>query len=272
MVINMFNRFRDSLVYPSRIIQFRNDSFWRIFSYIVVFGIVMSAGAVVFVVNFTGVNRQVQQVFQDELKNTQINCQIEDAQMTCTSAILKNFYDDGYIMIFVDSSDEVDFGNYQIMKNNFIFHEDKLIIYNFGLELEYNLTDLPQEFQNINFNDIMNDKEAFSENIINGVSAYLYETKSIWSIFVVGIEFLSNILFMMFIVLINSWVLKSRFKIIPYKEVFKMSVYSATGLYVLLTFNGLINLGFTLLLLFIILTVWHTNALSMAIYKVINKK
>lgn len=267
----MFTRFRDSLVYPSRILNFRKDSIFLVFGYIIFFSILMSLGLIIFLSKFESLPNTFTEIFTENLISEEVPCEIIDSELICTKNAIVNFYDDGTMLAYTDSSDEVDYSNYPSNKVVFIFHKDKLLISSFGLKDFYMINELPSEFHNMDFSLIESDQELFAENFIEGLNSFLLENKNLWLPFMVTFELLSNFLFIMLIVLINSWILKARFKIIPFKEVFKMSVYSSTTLYVLLTINGLIALGGIFILLFVIITFRQTNALSMAIYKVIKK-
>lgn len=268
----MFERFRDSLVYPSRIIALRKDSFWKVFAYILVFAILMTLGTVVYTVKFDHIDYTIRDDFANAVKDVDIDCVITDSNLTCDTNQITNFYDYSYASIFVDSSDELDLSNYAITDSNIIFHKDSIYLSIGLLNYQFKLSDLPEEFHNIDFSQIMTDKDAFSENLMDGVEQIMLDTQTSWSLILVSIDLVMNIIFVVLIALINSLILKSRFRIIPYKEIFKMSTYTGTALYVLLTFNSLIDLGFFLILLFVIVSVRQTNALSLAIMKVMKKK
>lgn len=270
----MFERFRDSLVYPSRIIGFRNDSLLRVLTYIFMFSVLMSIGMIIFSIRFASLPNTFVNIFEEDLISKTVDCEIDDSMLVCDSEIREKIYDDASINIYVDSFDEI---NYEDMgvgigSFNFIFHKEEIVFYSAGFNISFALADLPEEFQDIDFKVLETDTLGFAVLLLDAVSAYMVETKGIWAPFMIAVEIITNLFFMFAIVLINAWILKSRFKVIPFKEVFKMATYSSTTLYVLLTINGLISLGFLMIVLFVILTFRQTNALSMAIHKVIKKK
>lgn len=268
----MFERFRDSLAYPTRILQFRNDSFLRVFSYIFLFAILMSAGTIIFAIRFESLPNTFIDSFEDNLVVSEIDCVTDDGLLECGSNVITSFYDDGLIKVYVDSSSEFNTDNYGGSTVSYVFYEEQIIMTIGAIQVPYELSDLPTEIQNLDFKLLSTDKAQFIEDFTDGLSSYLVASKSLWSPIIVTVELISNILFILLIVLINSWIIKMRFKIIPFKEVFKMSVYSSTTLYVLLTINGLIALGYFFLFLFVLVTFRQTNALTMAIYRVIKKK
>ena len=268
----MFERFRDSLVYPSRILQFRKDSLFRVFGYMLLFVTLMSLGTIIFSLRFTELPNSFTSVFEESLTNESTDCVITDKVMTCTEEELVKVYDDEQIRVYVESRSDIVLSDYKGTVFNFIFHDDMIVLYTSGFEFEFTLEELPVEFHNIDFSLATSDSQEFSEQFLDAVSAYMLLNKGLWAPVMSVFEVLMNLFLITLIVVVNSWILKMRFKIIPYKELFKMSVYSSTSLYVLLTINGLINLGFIFLMLFVVVVIRQTNSLSMAIYKVIKKK
>jgi len=267
----MFERFRDGLVYPERVLQYRNDSFIKVLLYIFTFAVVMSLGISVFVIKFDGFPNVTVDAFKDELLPIEINCEVDNSILVCDNEEHIEFYNDDTFVIHIDSNETVNYADYNSRTFNFIFHKDKLLMSTTGMVFEFELSKLPTEFQSIDFGLIKTDPEAFSENIMAGVGSYLLAQKSVWAPIVIAFEVLTNLLLIFAISLINAWVIKTRFKIIPYKELFRMSVYSSTGLFVLLTINGMLALGYVMIFLFVIITFRQTNALTIAILKVIKR-
>ena len=267
----MFTRFRDSLVYPARIINFRKDSAWMIISYIVTFAILMSLGVLVFVINFSQIAPPIQESLLDGFNNEAIDCQIVNSELTCTDNMIKGFYESSYVNVYIDSSDDFDMSNFSTLETNVVVHKNSVIVTVGLLSEEYLISDLPSEFHNVDFNDLGTDS-GLEEQLIEGVSNYMVNTKNMWGPIFFIIEFISNIFFIVLIILVHSWILKARFRIIPFKEVFKMSTYTGTAIFLLLTFYGMVDLGIFFLILFLVVSVRQTNQLTMAIYKVIKKK
>jgi hypothetical protein len=50
----MWTRLRDSIVTPKNIIDFRNDSFIRVFFYLLIFVLLLSTTTLIYTIQFTG--------------------------------------------------------------------------------------------------------------------------------------------------------------------------------------------------------------------------
>jgi hypothetical protein len=60
--------------------------------------------------------------------------------------------------------------------------------------------------------------------------------------------------------------MKMRFKPIKFKELFVMTVYSATALYLILIFDSLFSLSFFLVIVLVLIAFRQNNALSTELY------
>jgi len=268
----MFERFRDSLAYPGRIIQYRNDKMLRILSYLLLFAALMSITTVINTIRFDKLENAYVEVFEEQLVKTNINCDINSSTLSCSDVTITEFYNDGFINAYVDPLNEYDYGSIKFAQVSVVFNEEFVNVSMSGMKYQYTIAELTNELEGLDFNTLESDSEAFSLLATNAVSEVMKDMKMIWGPIVIGAEVFLNILFIVLIVLINSFIIKNRFKIIPFKEVFKMSVYSSTTLFVLLTLNNMISLGFFFLFIFVLITFRQTNALTMAIYKVMKKK
>jgi hypothetical protein len=238
----------------------------------VLFSVLMSLGIFVLIVRIETIEGNLSNTFEDSLLYKDIACEIVSSELTCETETVETFYNDDFFVISIDSREEVEYGDYDLTFFNVIFHGNQVLVSTYGFHFEFNLSELPSELQNIDFGLIISDKEAFSDQFIGGLMEYLEATRGSWGIWVMALEIVSNFVFVILITLINSWVINMRFKIIPFKEVFKMSAYLGTSLYLLLVFNSLVNLGYLLIFVFIIISIRQTNALTMEIMRVIKKK
>lgn len=268
----MFERFRDGLVYPDRVINFRKDSFLRVFSYMFLFAIIMSLGMIIFALDFDELPNSYANVFDDYLIAVDTDCATVNAELVCTNEEVLKFYDDGQVLIYVDSTSEITTDDYKMTLFNFVFHKDQLYLVTSGLNMSFGLSELPNEFQTLDFSLLKTDSLEFSEYFLQGVSDYMVSNKSIWAPIMIGVEILINVVLSFGLILLNAWIVKTRFKIVPYKEMFAMTAYSSTGILTLLAINGLIDLGMGMIFLFVILVFRQTNGLTRTIMKAIKKK
>ncbi len=268
----MYKRFRDAIVFPEKIIQYRKDSFFLIFAYILLFSIVLSTYTIIYVASFDQIDIATREQMNEDLITEAVDCQIVNSELVCTNQIIKAIYDDGEVTkVFVDSSETINFSNYDLLAINVIFHKDEYIIYVGGLSENNPIADLPLGLQNIDFNDLANDHDGFSEEFITGVEQIMIDHIWVWgSLFIAGVVFV-NMLLIIIVILLVSWILKSRFRIIPFKEIFRMATYVSTTSFIILTFNNLLGLYYFFMFLLIIISFRQVNKLSIGILKVIKK-
>lgn len=268
----MFERFRDGLVYPGRVILFRKDSFIRVLSYILIFAVLMSVGLGIFLIRFDSFPNSYVNTYKENLTNSEVNCEVVNQNLICDEELQVQIYGDNAVFIYVDSTNEIDYENIDLTRFNFIFHENQIILNTAGMVIPFEISELPEELHNLDFKLLSTDSQAFAKQLLDGVSSYMMVYKNVWVPIVLVLDVLTNLFIIFAIILINSWVIKSRFKIIPFKEIFRMSVYSSTGILLLFVINGMVALSYIIIFLFIILTFRQTNQLSLAISKVIKKK
>jgi hypothetical protein len=267
----MFERFRDSLVYPKRIIQYRKDKLIKVFGYMLLFAILMSAAVTVSIFRFERIPSNVRDLYQDNLTSDVIPCEVINQTFGCITGVnFKGlFYDDGLIVMGV--SEDPSISDYSILNVSFIFGPNNVHVYYSAMEFVLDYKDLPSEFSNIDFSLIQSDPDAFTDQMMDGVGEYLISIKSVVAPIIIGSSIFGNIIMILFVVLMNSTILKMRFKIIPFRETFKMGAYLGTTLYILLILNGFFGLGYFTIFLFLILTFRQTNQISLEIMKHIKK-
>ena len=78
----MFNRFRDSLVYPRRIINYRKDRFLKVLAYMVVFAVLMLSSTIVLIARFDRIPQTIRDQFQENLIEENIDCVVDDSVLT----------------------------------------------------------------------------------------------------------------------------------------------------------------------------------------------
>ena len=117
----------------------------------------------------------------------------------------------------------------------------------------------------------MNNPDAFTDNMMDGFGDYLKSKGQIIAPAILITGFVGNVFMILFVVFMNAFILKMRFKVIPFKETFNMGVYLGTTLYILLVINGFFGLGYFTIFLFLILTFRQTNQISYEIMKRLKK-
>jgi len=271
----MFNRFRDSLVYPRRIINYRKDRFLKVLAYMVVFAVLMLSSTIVLIARFDRIPQTIRDQFQENLIEENIDCVVDDSVLTCVPEdTFEIFYSSvvGLINITMGVSDDMPKDEeIEVLSLSIFFSNDVVYLYYGGTAMEYAYDDLPDAFSTIDFSTISSDPEEFTNVMMDGFGDYVKSMGYIIVPLMLFMTFIGNMLMILFVVFLNAVILKVRFKVIPFKETFKMGVYMGTTLYMLLILNGFFGLGMFTIVIFLILTFRQTNALNMEIMKRIRK-
>ena len=268
----MFDRFRDSLVYPRRIIQYRKDKFIRVFGYILVFATLMLSASFVGLLRIDMIARSYSDYYKDNLSNELIDCDITDGDVTCVE-------EGGYFYSAPLGLIDVDMGVFEEAPNEVfsplnmvvLFVDDQIIVHYGGMIFSGSYDELPEEFRTMDFKDAKNNPTVFSDHMMEGAGAYLKGKLNIIMPIVLISGLIGNVLLILFVVFMNALILKMRFKVIPFKETFNMGVYLGTTLYILFILNGFFGLGIFMIILFLIVTFRQTNAISYEILRRLKK-
>ena len=99
----MFERFRDSLINPERILFFRKDSIFRILFVMLFYATLMSLFMIIDTTSFNGLNIPTKTEIRDTLYEENLDCQILNYNLECSqdeSVKLFNYFDlvDFYIV------------------------------------------------------------------------------------------------------------------------------------------------------------------------------
>ena len=270
----MFSRFRDSLVYPRRIIDYRKDKLIRVLGYMFLFAILMLSSTVVLLLRFDRMPQNVRDLYQENLKDTEINCVLDEGNMTCDEDTNESFYVEtfGLVQVLMGVNNlKPDFSDASPLQMQIIFSDEKLYVYYSTYELEFTYDELPEEFSNVDFALVQSDPEAFTDIMMDGTGEYLKSIGGTVASILLISGFIGNIFMVLFIVFMNSIILKMRFRVIPYGETFKMGAYLGTSLYILMILNGFFGMGILMIIIFLILTFRQTNAISYEIMRRMKK-
>jgi hypothetical protein len=266
----MFERFRDSIVYPKRIIQFRKDHMIRVIGYILLFALLMTSASIVALVRFESIPTVFRDAFKEDIVVVDIPCVTNDTSLVCEEEVTEYFYDDGFFLMGV-TTQEPDIEETPLLEYRIVFYDDQVIMHYAGIEYGVLIEDLPSSFHNFDFTLLSSDTDGFGEALLDGIGDYLVSLKAILAPIVIVSSVVSNVFMILFVAFMNAIILKMRFRVIPFKEVFKMGTYLGTLLYILLIVNSFFGLGIFMIILFLVLTFRQTNALSMEIFRVIKK-
>ena len=268
----MFNRVRDSLVYPKEILRYRKDKILLVIFYILFFAVLLSSRTLIDVINYDGLSGVYKESVKEEMTVVAQDCEITNAKLVCDSGYIINVFSEQLFTIYLDSNNELDYGEYPDDTYNIIIHDEDVYFYIFGIDT-YNipLNEFPTAMQNIDFDDQVNDTTVFYNNLFSGIDELILGYKAYWGTTLVLIEIAVNIAFYMFFVLVSGWFLKMRFKVIPYKETFTLTTYSSTSLFLILTFYTMLNLDLIIIIILLVLSFRQNGIMSKEIERRLKK-
>jgi len=269
----MFKRVRDSLVYPAEILRYRKDHILLVLLYLLFFAALLSTRTIIDVVKFDGLSVVTKETVKEEINIIDNNCEIVSAELICTGEHLINAYSDSMYTVYLDSNDVINYDDYPNDEYSLIIHDEAVYLYVFGINtVSIPLTDLPTSLQNIDFNDQASDPEAFYSHLFTGIDELIVSYKSAWGTALIAVEMFISILFYMIFLLFSSFFMKKRYKIIPFKETFTMTVYSSTSLYIILTFYSMLDLNIIIVIVLLFISFRQNGILNREIDRRITKK
>jgi hypothetical protein len=266
----MWTRLRDSIVTPKNIIDFRNDSFIRVFFYLLIFVLLLSTTTLIYTIQFTGFNSNVIDAYKESFVEIDDNCMLTTTDLVCDENKNHLLMEDELMSVYLDSRDDLVMQDYDGLYN-FVFSNDKVyVIFSNTLIADYKISEFI--IKDVDFSLQSTDSDQFYLDVFENVDHIAVMYKGYWGVALMMTDLLSNLLLFMLFILISAWFLKSRFKIVPFKQLFKMTVYSSTLLYIIMIFNTMFRLSIFIVILLIVIAVRQNSQLSMEILKRIDKK
>ncbi|MCK5762094.1 MAG: DUF1189 family protein [Candidatus Izimaplasma sp.] len=269
----MFNRVRDSLVYPKLILNYRKDHILFVLFYLFFFAVLLSSRTVIEVVKYDGLENVYKAEIEEEMTIINQDCEILNAELVCDGDYIIRLYEELMFVFYLDSNESLNFSDYPNDKYTLIIHDDQMYFYVFGINtLTLPLTELPYSLQNIDFDDQVNDSTVFYNNLFGGIDDLLIGYKNYWGptmiVFEIGISFAFFLVF----VLVSAWFLKMRYKVIPFKETFTLTTYSSTSLFIILTFYSMLELSLLIVVILLVLSFRQNSIMSREIDRRLEKK
>lgn len=269
----MYTRFYNSIINPKEIVNFRNDSLVKVFLYLLFFALLLSTTPVIKVLTFDGVEENTKEIVKRDFEDVNDTCVIEDAYMTCEKQESTLLYKDLLFAVYTDSFSNFNESIYSENGYNFVLYEDAIHVVIGGTDaFSLKLSDLPEEFQNLDFSLYNTDPNLFFENVFDGIDEFLLENHIIWGTMIVVFDFVSNFTLFLIFVLISAWMLRMRYPEVRFKHLWVMTVYSSTALYIILIINSLYNLSFFVVVILLIVAFRQNSQLSMELYRRLRKK
>jgi hypothetical protein len=259
----MLNKVRNALVTPEVLIEYRKDSLFKVFAYLLFFSILMSTASIIMVINFTGVDQVTESLIEENIIIQDTNCLISDGILDCDEDLtllkISNF------SVLTTSID--DYSELTGLTYYFVFNDERLDMVFMGQVFETRqLDELDESIQNLSLNTETN-KEAVSAALIETLNQELVAIKALWGPFVVLFNIISGIILFNIFILINTFISRSRIKEVPFKEMYIMMAYGATGLYIVLVFESLLGFNILIFLVLLFIAFRQMSRLTYAIHR-----
>ena len=269
----MFNRFRDGLVNPKLLLEYRKDAMWKVVLYIVFFAVLFSSASIVDVIKYNGLSEAYKEDVRQSVIEITEDCAIVNTELRCDSEYKIELYEDPIFTFYLDSHSEVDFDRYKDSGYAVIIHNDSIYISLNGFETyTFLISDLDPSIHNLDFSDQTNDPTVFYNSVFNAVDDLLVDYKAAWGSIIIIVEILISFSVYMMFIMLSAYFLRKRFRVVPFKQLFAMTTYSSTGLFVILIFDSIFELNLFLIVLLIVLAFRQNNALSSEIARRLKNK
>lgn len=263
----MFTRFRDSIVTPAKIVDFRNDKVIWVIGYILFFALLLSTRMIIDVITYDGITFVQQQEVIDNIPALNEECGFDATSYQCDAEETTLLYEDFMISYYLDSHTGLQYDNYEAQYNIVIKGDSVYFIFANNVIYEELLTNTTDSMMNFDFSLQSSDPDQFEDRVISIIDSYILGYKSIWGPMIVLVDFMTAVLLFFSFILLSAWMLRFRFREVPFKQLFVMTGYSSTAMYLILIFNSLFNLSFFLVIILIFIAFRQNNQLSMEILK-----
>ena len=267
----MYKRFRDSIVYPEEIINFRNDSIFRVLFFLIIFAILLTLPMILDVFKFDTIPLYQYNTLKESLYTESFDCDITNNFVSCDSEesvlLIDNF---NGINVYVVSG-EIDYSLYDTNSTELLLHEDNVILLFGTLKVTEKLSYFGDVFQDMNFRTIEDDFDQFSNTFIHNLQNVMTQTKGYWGSMLVSAYIFINFMMVLLISFLTGFVIRMRFKKIPFKQTFRFGTYVSSITFLALVFMNFYGLEFFIFLIILFFNSRQIGRLTTAIDQTIKK-
>lgn len=268
----MYKRFRDSLVFPELIINFRKDHFIMVLLYMLLFATMMTLPMIIDVVKFDQLPLSSYNEIKDNMYTESFDCDITNYVLNCDSdtsvKLIDNFRN---IDVFIVSNTEITFDDYKTNDTVIVIHEDEFTVLFGTIRVSEKLSYFGTVFDDIDFKVIEDDFDTFSHNLIKDIEDVMLQTKVSWSSIIIASYITINLLMVLFISLLVGYIIKRRWKTMPYKQAFRMGTYVSSTTFLALVFMNFIGQELLIILVIVFMNSRQIGRLTTAINQAIKK-
>ncbi len=269
----MLDRVKTAIVAPGDLIKYRNDRLYKVFLYMVFFGVLMTTSTIIMLIGFNGIDGQTKRTIEENYTPPESACVIEDASLSCDEAVQHVAYEGQGAKFVIDSTDTLDTGDYGGLTYTFVLHEESVHAVVMGVSVqEISISSLNTDVQNLDLSPSEEEEDAFFQAIFNTVDETINDTKPLWGTTMIITNFLSALLLFNMFVLINTFFIQRRFQKVPFRQMYTMMTYASTLLFVVLVFDSMWQLNLFLFLVLLLVAFRQTSKLTFEIQKRLYKR
>lgn len=267
----MLNRFVDGLVYPKTVLKYAKDNAFLAIFYLLIFVVLTGTGSMIDIIKYDGIPYGYKEEIKQNMETLDIDCAITNYTLSCASDVQEELLAFNPIVIYIDSDSELDSANYD-NGYNIVLNNDRVSVLFLGTQISYfELNTISSHLETMDFTDIQNNPELFFDDFFGAIDDYLVSTKILWGTMTILIEVFINGIMLFGLVLMSSYFLRRRFKIIPFKDSFNVTVYASTAIFIVIVFFNLIEINLFIVVIMIILAFRQNNQMIAEIERRLKK-
>ncbi|MGM0435565.1 MAG: DUF1189 family protein [Bacillota bacterium] len=269
----MLDRVKTAIVSPGSLIKYRNDRLYKVFLYMIFFGVLMTTSTIIMLLSFNGIDGQTKRAIEENYKAPESACVIEDSTLSCDESSQHVAYEGQGAQFVIDSTESLNTGDYGGFSYTFVLHEDSVHAIVMGVSVqEMAISSLHPDLHNLNLNPNAEEEDAFFQAIYNTVDETIEETKPLWGTTMIITNFLSALLLFNMFVLINTFFIQRRLQKVPFRQMYTMMTYASTLLFVVLVFDSMWQLNLFVFIILLLVAFRQTSKLTFEIQRRLYKR
>ncbi len=254
----MFDRFRDSIVAPGNLIQYRKDSLFYVFLYILFFAALFALPAFADVVTYDGLSFSQQREIREAYTPPEEDCDIVNARLFCAAPTRDALFTHGGVQFSVDSHDTLDTEAYGGYTAHVVIHDEAVHFFvptAFGDPVHaVDIEELEDSMHDVTLNpETEEEEEALFSALFGSIDSMLVDYRLLWGAPQIIGSFFSGVVIFLIFVLLNSYLIGFRIPGVPFRQMFTMITYASTLLFAVLIFNQFYDIMQFSIILFLVL-------------------
>ncbi|MFH5881151.1 DUF1189 family protein [Liberiplasma polymorphum] len=268
----MLNRVRASLVDPAQLINYRKDSLLKVWGYLLFFAVLMSTSTLINVINFQGINQQLQTALRENTIALESSCEISNATLVCDETIDHTLIELENFNVVINSSETLSLSDYRGFNYYFVVHDETLYLVFMGNIVRTKpLVELHEDSHNFALNFTPETRNDFYTTLFDTIDKEMLELRVYWGPLLMITSILSALFLFSVFVIINTLISRTRVKQVSFRHMYVMMTYAATSLYIVLIFESMLRFSIFLFILLLFIAFRQMSKLTLEIYMRVNK-